>query len=979
MSTPSVFTMSPALPFARTLAERLLARFGAGEALSRVLLLLPNRRACLTMREAFLAANGGKPLLLPRIEPLGEVDVELWMTAALFAGDEEGTALAAAVVPPAMPRARRVMLLAGLVHEFRRGEKNERIAATMEHAVLLAGSLADLLDEFSRECVPLERLRSVVTDAELSRHWEVSLEFLEILLTRWPEVERREGGISAAARQDALLSALAAHWRAFPPDFPVIAAGTTGSIPATAELLTVIARMPRGEVVLPGLDLALEEKAWEAVAATHPHYALKELLRRMGVERREVRAFHVSRVPDARENLLRAVMLPPEETGRWAAFPAENIAAGLRGISCVACETEEHEAAVIALRLRAALEAPERRAMLVTPDRDLACRVSRMLAYYGLAADDSSGRALMTLPAAVFLQLALECAVSDAAPVPLLALLRHPLCLLRRRPAAEMRMAAREIERVLLRGLRPPGGMAGLLKRAGEAERLSDSARCLLHELHAVLAPFTAMLRGREAAFSHMLEAHLRIAEALTEAGRLWEGHAGNALSAVIGEIAAHAPALGIIDPASYGGVLTNLLGEAKYQPPYGGHPRVRILSPMEARMQRAEVVILGGMNEGIWPGAAAADPWISRDMRRAMGLPPAEKSVGQSAHDIFLLAMAEETVFTRSKKQGNAPSVPSRWWLRMEAVVGAERMAATAGSWAAWGRELFSSPHRLTLNAPEVSPPRSARPALLSATQIETLMRDPYQFYAAQMLKLKPLDPLDSDLRMSDFGKAVHLALERYYAQYGDAPPPDALSELLAAGRIAFAMHFHHTQVSAFWWPRFERIAEWCVGEETRRRREGLRRVVPEKEAERTLEVEGTRYLVRARMDRFEIYADGSVLVADYKTGSPPALWEVERGVACQMLVEAWILAASYPADTLREPEYWKTGGGREAGKVMTLFRTTREQHADYIAQTECGLRLLLKYFHREDARYLVCPDRELAPPYNAYDHLERVAEWMM
>lgn len=976
MSTPHISTIAPGQPYARILAERLLARYGSGAALSRVVLLLPNRRACLWMRESFLAANDGKPLLLPRIQPLADVDADLWMTEALYASEEA----LAETIPPAMPTLRRLLMLARLVYAFEHANKKDKPAiVTMEHAVLLADALAALLDECTQHRVPPERLRALVQERELAKHWEVSVEFLEVILTQWPQLEQAEGMISAAARQDRMLTLLAQYWQAHPPAHPVVAAGTTGSIPATAELLKVIAHLPQGEVVLPGLDGAMDNTVWKSLAPTHPQYLLRELLHVMGVERTQVQVVEEG-LHNLRQHFLRMVMLPPEYSDQWATLSAADIENGFSGMLCVECDTQEQEAAAITLKLREALTFEGKRAMLVTPDRGLATRVSRMLEYYGIQVDDSSGKRISELPEAVFLMLVLEAAQSDGAPLELLALLRHPLCRMGEGDVVRIRADSREIERVLLRGVRPAGGLNGLVALAEDSALLSSSAKRTLKNLSEMLSPLVSRLRPlpyQEQPLAALLGVHLEVAECLSSPV-LWTGHAGEKLASTLADIAGHAEVSGTIDPASYAGILTSLLVKQMYQPPYGGHPRLSILSPMEARMQEADVVILGGLNEEVWPAPPLPDPWMNQTMRKDMGLPAAERSIGQSAHDVMLLCMAEEVMLTRSKKRGSAPSIPSRWWLRLQAVIGQEAMLATGRQWAMWGAQLFAAEQdaQKMLAVPLATPPLAARPTELSATRIETLMRDPYQIYASRILCLKPLSPIDDELQIREFGTAVHKALELYINRHPEVTPPNALELLLAAGKQVLQEHFHHPQVEAFWWPRFMRVAQWYSEEEQRRRTAGMQRQIAEHEVERRLHAAGQSYSVRARIDRVEYYADGVRLI-DYKTTTLPTVADVHQGVACQMLVEAWIMAQNEAALALHEPEYWKLSGTSIEATIRPIFGKTKRE--DYIHHTGKQLEKLLGFFAKSDTPYRICPDPELAPDYNDYEHLERRAEWMM
>lgn len=978
MTSPRIATIVPSAPFARTLAATLRERYGEGETLSRVLLLLPTRRACLAMREAFLDGAHHPALLLPRIEPLGEVDADLWMTGVLYGA----SARTAEEIPPAMPPAARIMKLARLVHRFEVVGRARRgpVAATMEHAVALAEALSSLLDECTRERVPPEKLREAASREEFARHWEISLEFLDIVLTHWPQVEREEGYVSPARRQDLLLGHLAEHWRAHPPAHPVIAAGTTGSIPATADLLSVIARLPEGEVVLPGLDTALDRHAWEAIGPTHPQYILKGLLERIGARREEVDVWGEEKEP-RRVALLREAMLPPEASDRWVSLERDAFLTGDSAFSCVLCRNEEHEAAAIALALRSALETEGKTAMLVTPDRALARRVAGMLGRWRLRVDDSSGRRLSEVPAAVFLRLIADCAASDGAPVPLLSLLRHPFCVMGR-SGEEVRRLTRLIETHLLRGVRPPGGMEGLLAHARGNSALPAEALSLLEQAVQALHPLSEALTGgytRKKEFTALLSLHLRALEAL--AGEApWTDHAGEKLHAALTEIAAHAGALGAIDPSSYGGVAENLLRMSMYQPPYGGHPRLSIVSPQEARMQWADLIVLGGLNEGVWPAPVSADPWMNDTMRAAVGLPPHMRAIGQSAHDVSLLACASEALLTRARKQANAPGIASRWWLRLQAVLGEERMKASGGAWAEWADALLSAPAQTPLSPPLPRPPLAARPTQLWATQVETLMRDPYRFYASRILGLRPLDPLDAGLGAGDFGEAVHSMLERFVQRYPGKAPEDARAQLEAMGREALEAHFHHPQVEAFWLPRIRRIAQWVAAREMTRGAEGIERVDAESNAERRLAAAGADYAICARIDRLERYADGSLRVIDYKTNEPPPQKDIRRGVACQLLLGAWIVAGR-DGVALRHPQYWKVSGAREAGRVVPLpgVKDDDAYDATSLRATQEGLGRLLAHFADERTAYVVCTDPALALKHNDYEHLERRSEWMM
>ncbi len=271
-----VFSIPLSNPAANTLADYLIETYG--ERLPQVLVLVPLARAQRTLREALLTRGGGDAMLLPRIEALGNIDVEAWMPGSLYNSSE-------AVLPPAISSARRVMLLANLIFDLHGTET--KWPANMEQAMFLAQALTGLMDDLARYGVPLAALEQLVGE-DFADHWQISLDFLGRILEDWPKLLAEIGVMEPVARHDAMTRRLAAHWREHPPGFPVIAAGTTGSIPATAELLEVIAGLPEGGVILHGLDKTLDDRAWDQISATHPQYIIKELLERIGVARHQV-------------------------------------------------------------------------------------------------------------------------------------------------------------------------------------------------------------------------------------------------------------------------------------------------------------------------------------------------------------------------------------------------------------------------------------------------------------------------------------------------------------------------------------------------------------------------------------------------------------------------------------------------------------------------------------------------------------------
>lgn len=959
-----IATISPDRCFVTSLAEGLWER-AAGDplALSRMQLFLPTRRSCRALRDAFLRATGARAALLPRMQPLGDVDeVEL---------DFAGSGSFLDQLPPAIPPLRRQLLLTRLIRQ-------KDGALPWDQACSLASALASLLDQMQMEGRGWEDLKTIVPQ-DYAEHWQETLNFLDIVTCVWPDVLKAEGCMDPAARRVAMLTAQARQWQEVPPEEPVLIAGSTGSIPAVGALMGVVARSPKGEVILPALDLAMDEEAWQAADETHPQYTMKTWLEREGFKRTDVAIWQELESPrPQRVRFMREAMRPAAVTEVWRDLgPQDMPPAATEGVALLEMDHQREEADVIALRLRAALEVDGQTAALVTPDRALAARVAASLSRWGIEADDSAGQSLSLCGVGSFLLAILDAAQPDAGAIDYLALLKHPLAALGEEPAA-CRAKAREVETHIWRGVRRTGGMDGAIRA------LRPDREDLAQWMEALAKAFAPLLALGQQSFASMMQAHRDLAERLaatsseTGANRLWRGMDGEAAVAWFDDLAVAAADFPEVKLGDYARLVRILMDGVTVRPSFGRHPRLNLLGPLEARLIHHDVVVLGGLNEGTWPPAPSVDPWLSRPMKRDLKLPTPERRVGLSAHDFVGLACGPQVLVTRSRRVGGAPTVPSRFLLAMGAVLQAARgndSLPAAQPWRNWARALDEAPVQLAMAPPRPCPPVSARPTELHVTDIGTWQRNPYALYAKRILKLYKLDDIDADVSVADKGDMIHSALENFVRLTMAGWPHDPLALALEEGRKAFAPFADRPQVMAFWWPRFERIARWFVDELVRRRQEGTMPAAVEEKGGIAL-CAGAFHL-SGRVDRIDRNADGTLEIIDYKTGAAPTKTMVYAGYEPQLPLLAMIAEnggferiGPAPASSL---SYWELRGGKESEKVTT-FATDVD---GLVERARDGLEKLVETFSNPDTPYEAVPKPRYAPRYDDYAHLARLAEW--
>ncbi len=985
----NVFTIPASAPFATTLARNLIARVGAERdplALSNITLYLPTRRAARTLNESFSRILGGAALL-PNTRPLGDLEEE----------DFFDLGADALTLPPAISPLRRVFLLATLVQKWDRKRRGADIS--FAQAVALSRALANFLDEVETQGCDLADLEKLAPQA-FAQHWGEVKAFLAIVRDYWPNVLVDEVKMDPAARRNLALHALAKRLTENPPQGLVVAAGSTGSIPATADLLKAIANLPNGFVVLPGLDKHLDQTSWNDLDAGHPQYGLKQLLQRIGVDRTEIAEFDCAPTSAARETLMRETLRPAPTTDAWrmiAERGSDEIADGLEGLSLVEAAQPNEEAAAIALMLRRALEKPGRTAALVTPDRKLARRVAAEMARWNVEIDDSAGRPLANTPPGTFLCLLAEAAAEKFAPVPLLALLKHPLAA-GKQAQANFRRRVRQLDRHVLRGPRPDPGLCGIeraIAAALHSARTRDSEFAVkrmaeltywFKALREILQPLEDAFAKSTADLPELLNAHVVCAEALAAAdkepgdARLWREPAGEAAARLTAEFEEACGDLPAIETRSYPVLFRALTEERAVRPAFGKHPRLAILGPLEARLQSFDLIILGGLNEGTWPVGASTDPWLSRPMRVQLGLESPERRIGLAAHDFATLACSLRVVLTRALKADGSPTVASRWVQRLQQLTNglsfSDKLKSETpyATFAAMRDQPTGPPQRM--KRPRPCPPVHKRPKGMSVTDIETWLRDPYAIYAKYVLGLKPLEPLDAEIGPLERGRAIHSALERFLREF-PSDVPDDYTHLIRIADDVFRKANLPNVAKALWMPRFINAARWFVAEE-KLRRENIAHSHLEVAGTRAFETPAGEFVLRGRADRIDVLNDGTAAIIDYKTGQLPSPKQVKQLLSPQLPLEALILADGGFSEigklSTSELIYIRFGGGAEPGEI----RPTPDV-PDLIARAEANLRTRLADYSNADMPYLprVMPFRADQP--GDYDHLSRVGEWAL
>jgi ATP-dependent helicase/nuclease subunit B len=959
---PRLFALPPGVDFPRAVVEGLRARFAGQppEALARVTLFVNTRRMQRRFVELF---DEGPGVLLPRIRLVTDLGQD-----AAFAN-----------LPPAVSPLRRRLELAEYISQLLDAQTDLAPRAAIYD---LADSLASLMDEMQGEGVTPEAIRALDV-SDLSGHWQRSLTFLNVIARFFGENSDEPPDLEA--RQRRVIERLEDIWAGTPPADPVIVAGSTGSRGATQMLMRAVARLPQGAVILPGFDFDMPEPVWDALkdamaSEDHPQFRFSRLMDALELRPGDVLRWSETTTPvPARNRLVSLALRPAPVTDQWLtdAPNLRGIDTAIEDVSLIEAPSLRLEASAIALILR---DAAERGidAALITPDRTITRQVTAALDRWRIEPDDSAGRPLpLTAPGRLLRQVA-DLAGEKISGPELLALLKHPLTNTGSNERGDHLRHTRDLELEALREDMPyPTAGAIIAWAASRADRQAWATwvGTVLDEL---------ARSGTRALTDHVAHT-LRVASLLAAgpvsegAGALWDKPAGREARRITDELVREASHGGSMGPADYRGLFSAVLNRGEVRDPVQPHPRVRIWGTLEARVQGVDLVVLAGLNEGVWPERPSPDPWMNRKMRFETGLLLPERRIGLSAHDFQQAIAAKTVVLTRSVRDADSPTVPSRWINRLtnlmagmspEASKGLDDMRERGNAWLQLADSVDETDAIPPAPRPAPCPPVAARPKSLSVTRITRLVRDPYAIYAEKILGLRPLGPLHRSADAPLRGTILHKVMQRFIEETppGEAPKTGH-ARLMDIARDVLEAEAPWPAARALWLAKFGRVADAFLSDEAERQA----RATPVKtEVRGALTLDTLDFTLTGTADRIDRDSAGALYIYDYKTGSIPTKKQLET-YDKQLVLEAVMAEAG-------------AFEGLEKARVSQVAYIGLGAKADFKA-FDMDAAMIGKA--RDELAELIAAYRQRAKGYTArrvvetqgfagdYDHLSRFGEW--
>ena len=957
---PRVFALAPGVDFPAALVEGLRARMAGQppEAMARVELIVNTTRMARRIRQIF---DEGPATLMPRMRMLGNVADPISLSH----------------LPPPVSPLRRRLELTGLVSKLLDAQPD---LAPRTALFDLADSLATLMDEMQDEGVFPDDIAALDVSDE-SGHWQRALTFFNIVQQYFGDTP--EAPDVNAFRRLALEQRLR-DWEEQPPEHPVILAGSTGSRGMTNRLMQAVSKLPQGALVLPGFDFDTPQAVWDGLTDAlsgedHPQFRFARLMHDLGFTADTLPRWSDTPEPNpGRNRLVSLALRPAPVTDQWRDEGPKlpDLVAATDDLTLLEAPTQRDEATAIAMRLRKAAEEGVT-AALITPDRMLTRQVTAALDRWNILPDDSAGTPLQLTPPGRFLRHVASLFQQDLSAEALLTLLKHPLTHSGHDRGAHLR-ATRELE-LHIRDKSWPYPQPEKLREWGNANEMGAWADWVADCFCQPPVPGTRSL-------SDWLDTHVARAESIATGpegtdSELWKERAGRKTRAVVEGLQAEAGFGTDLDARDYADLFNAVLSREELRDRDAPHPKILIWGTLEARVMGADLLILGGLNEGSWPELPGADPWLNRRMRHKAGLLVPERRIGLAAHDFQQAVAAPEVWLTRALKSDDAETVPSRWVNRLMNLMNglpgqngppALRAMQTRGAdWLGLVRALETPEPSPPATRPSPAPPVEARPRSLSVTEIKTLIRDPFHIYAKRVLRLRQLNPLqrapDALLR----GTLIHEVLEQFVKESVSDPARLEVSELMRmAGEIlGDPAIVPYPTTRHLWTSRIGRVAEWFV--ETERARQAIAHPTHFEQMGYG-EIPALGFTLRGKADRIDIDERGNAHLYDYKTGNAPSAKE-QRHFDKQLLLEA----AMVERGAFRELQPRHT----ERAVFVALGSTPKEVPAplDEVPAAQVWAEfetLITRWFERDrgyTARAALLKEKDVSD----YDHLARFGEW--
>jgi ATP-dependent helicase/nuclease subunit B len=918
--------------------------------LSNVTILLPSRRSANELKRIFLNNSKSTSIILPIMKAIGDVDYDDMLLNnidinILYSHNE--------LTKPVSNVKYKLLLIKKILDNYK--------DINIDIAINLSKELNTFLSDVEKNELKLDDLDNLV-DEEYALHWQKILFFLKNFGEKWQNFLKENNIIS---KNTNILKTIEVYTKLFkvnPPKNPIIIVGNFVSIKSTMNLIKTISKYNNTYFIFKGFENTLNTDELKEINELHSHFHFNCIVEELNIKNIKNIKYNICKIVD--DNITATInnaMLPSNLTYKWHAI--DNVAK-LNNVKCVECDEFNDELNIIIFYLLNYIANNGLKNIAIIANVDYAHQIELHLKKWNLPFNNNFGKRFLFNNLVQYLFLILNVYSSNFAPEYLLALLKNNFTYFSY-TKNELECKTLLFEKNILDGKTNKNGMTSYKKNV---EYMMDGKTELsefLENIESYFEPF----KKDDFNLKELIYLHLNIAEKISDGADLWfSKDYNNKVFEFFQDLVEQSDCIEVINIQDYISLLAYLLSEQSYSEKYSIYPAINIISLQESRLINYDLVIVPNLNDGVFPVNIATDPYMSKSMRLKFGLPIKEVEIGEVCYDFIQLLSQKEVLLSRSSKMNGETTTKSRFLQRLETFLECKKLALDkCKSIVNTYREYADIQYNIINDIYKKRPnPLNQEEKLtrLSATNIETLAKNPYDIYARKILKLYRLNIIRKINAAINIGTITHKIFEIYckeYEKYRDNIVElvnDVLEKSFVDDKISMELYFDKLVGIINEFIKIDSVA-----------RQNNYKILTEEKLDHIIDEEN--FKIYAIIDRIEIL-NNNVKIIDYKTGGLPNFNDIIYGEKLQLSIEALILSKN--SFNIEDLEYLKI----ESDKYTVVPNEKQKDKIkidELLKNTEEFILKLVKFFNSGLNGYVATSRNK---EYSDYNILSRVNEWL-
>lgn len=818
------YKIPPNVPFLDNIANFIIQNFNA-QSLSKLKVILPNGFTCLSLQKILVKKQNIS--ILPNIVPFSNIIAE---GPEIFEMPSE-------YISQVTPLEKK-LILTEIIHNY-----PDVITQDSWHQSLqFCPIIAKFLDELLSNNIAIDKLAAL----ENSHYWQSAYRFLEYVYLEWHVRVKKLKKQDNINYQIKMLEAEIARINRLGEN--VIIAGILGHDHISWNFLKSVASAPSAFIILPPIS-EFEASLLQSDDGKNGLYCLAQLLKYLGKDLTEFMSLDGKQENCSYSNILDSLLTNQDKQR----FCDKNLE-----IKLLEFNTIYDEAQQLALICKAN---PDKQIAIIVNNEKTKDFYCNFLAKYFIEFQDLIGHKLLHTHTCQMIIGISEIICNEFDLKKLFLLLKNPLINSRLEQKLELVFSGKN------RFAKNPEQMLTIVETTGDAE---------------LIAWFSKLV---DLLYKHndneILANSIKIAEKLYK--DIWYEQGAVEAAKFFSELLELQSNLIFSNNKDLPAILRTLLGELQYFPPNNLAPNIFIGKPSDLALITFDLVILADFNEENWPSPLPKNPWLNSQMQTKLALDATNVHSSMALYYFYLFLHNKQVIITRANKQPSKTGIlPSKYLLKLQTILGRSLVRGENQH-----NSITSEKRAVSPVIPSSSIGCSIFPNILSITDIELLIRNPYSFYVKKILNLRDKEKIGTEPKISEFGNFIHKIFDLYTKNYATNQNKDKIQCLLKYSDEILQNISLPEYTVKIWQIKLVPIAKAFI-EFDQQRRLNTTLIYSEAKGELKLNIAEQELTIVGVADRVEIDKYGKISILDYKTGTLPSKKDIESGLSPQLIILA-------------------------------------------------------------------------------------------